>query len=214
MRRNQALNLYRRGKYNHLLTGRSGYLLSFIPSKDAVWYRTPKVGSRSIDAMLSEHFSDYLYGGHECAIPERKLNGLFRFGFVRNPVGRLVSLHRNKVINTNELRVSESLREELRDFNAFIEWVAGHDLTKCDGHWRLQTHLLDCERMDFIGRLETFDSDWNALVHQLGWNMSRPLVKKNPSRAQHDEVNADQIRRITTLYREDFEAFYPNELGR
>ena len=211
MRRAQALNLYRKGKYTQLLTGRSGYMLSFIPSKDAVWYRTPKVGSRSIDAMLAEHFSDYLYGGMECAIPPRKLDGLFRFGFVRNPVSRMVSLHRDKVINTNGLRVSESLREELRDFNAFIEWIAGHDLTKCNGHWRLQTRLLDCQRMDFIGRLETFDSDWNALVHQLDLGISRPLVKKNASRAQHDVVTADQIRRITTLYREDFEAFYPNE---
>ena len=163
--------------------------------------------------MLSEHFSDYLYGGHECAVPERKLDGLFCFGFVRNPVSRMVSLHRNKVINTNDLGISEMERGELRDFNAFIEWIAAHDLTKCDGHWRLQTRLLNCERMDFIGRLESFDSDWNALVRQLDWGMTKPLVKKNRSQAQHDGVTADQIRRITTLYREDFDAFYPDELA-
>ena len=191
MKKTQALNLYRR---ENTPTGSPGVRVTCCPSFQArmrCGSELPKSGRaastpccRSIFRITCTVATNALY---------RSANWMGCFAFVRNPVSRMVSLHRNKVINTNDLGISEMERGELRDFNAFIEWIAAHDLTKCDGHWRLQTRLLNCERMDFIGRLESFDSDWNALVRQLDWGMTKPLVKKNRSQAQHDGVTADQI---------------------
>ena len=72
--------------------------------------------------MLREAESDYYYGRKETALREQFASAHFRFAFVRNPVSRLVSLYANKVLDQNDLGVSEAVRNELRDFDAFIDW--------------------------------------------------------------------------------------------
>lgn len=162
--------------------------------------------------MLREAEPDYYYGGYETALREQFASAHFRFAFVRNPVSRLVSLYANKVLDQNDLRVSEAVRNELRDFDAFIEWIGGHDLTSCNPHWRFQSRLIPEEGMDFIGRLETFADDWSACAQRMGLGVPGVLPRANASSSSDLKIRPDQVLRIQQLYQKDMERFYPESV--
>lgn len=208
----QAILAYRWGKYRFKSSRARGHYISFLPAQKALWYRVPKVASRTITNTLEEELpGQYYYGGREICLSDDYLDAHYKFGFTRNPVKRLESLWRQKVLDVNGMGVSEAVREQLRDFDHFIDWVAEHDLNTCDPHFRKQTALLDVNRMDFIGKLEQFDEDWATVAKRLGLHMPKRMQRRNPSKSISNPISPAQAQRIARLYEADFNAFYPED---
>lgn len=207
----QAQLTYKLSKYRFLVTRKDGYYVSFIPKKRALWYLVPKVASRSIKSRLEREFPDsFIYGGREVRLSDGALENWFRFGFTRHPVQRLESLWKQKVHRVNDMGVTEAVREQLKDFDNFIDWVADHDLSRCDPHYRKQVDLLDIPRMDFIGKMENFNADWAQVAEQLGMDPMQELERKNASKISSLHITKAQANRVAQLYAEDIAAFYPN----
>lgn len=152
-----------------------------------------------------------------------------RFCFVRNPYDRLFSAYKSKIGDPNGdpnyLEEQEEMREMFeypeRDghrvgivaFRDFVRYVhAGNRWY--DGHWCPQVRRLAIEKIsyDFIGRFETFQRDFKALLVRLGAPAevvaSAEKVHGQTAKiclsAVYDRELADIV---YAIYKDDFEAF-------
>jgi len=162
----------------------------------------------------------------------------FRFSFVRNPFGRLVSGYeyiqkfiRNGITSNDKIVLFKRCDDPrcdiktntLMDFATFAESACTNHGFDQNKHWRSQHELLKVGLIpyDFIGRFETFSSDLEQILTRLGARedvLERIRVKSNTSRKSkpisdyYDDRLADMVR---THYRKDFEVFgYSKELPR
>lgn len=171
-----------------------------------VWYRVAKAGTRSVVAALHRSDVDFV-ADHPWGIrvPPALLRNHFSFAFVRDPRSRLVSCWSDKVLASNGLALPPERREELRDFGRFVEFVAEQDLETCDPHLRLQTALIDLDRVDFVGRVERFRDDFGLVCSRIGIPTDAPHL--NPSDAVDDPYSSALRRRVEELYAPDLDAF-------
>ena len=57
-----------------------------------------------------------------CHYPEKLYRHYFKFAFVRNPYDRIVSAWKNKIVQTNYFDLSDAKRQDLHQFEAFLEY--------------------------------------------------------------------------------------------
>lgn len=112
---------------------------------------------------------------------EEIFQNYFKFGFVRNPWDRVVSLY--------ERREGLQLRERL-NFEAFVEWVDFSSSTcihpvphRNQLDWFVDPH--GNVLADFIGRFENLASDWAHVAAKIGLPPTLPHENKNPRRTRH-----------------------------
>jgi Sulfotransferase family len=128
----------------------------------------------------------------------------FKFGFVRNPWDRIVSLYERK----------EAI--ELRDrmnFEQFVDWIQYSSATCV--HSSPHRYQLDWfvdpngnVLADFIGRFERLAEDWAFVARKLGVNEVLPHSRPNP-RARHytEYYNARMRDLIGAKFKVDIETF-------
>ena len=109
------------------------------------------------------------------AIGENQFCSYFKFGFVRNPWDRVVSLYRRK----------EGLQmQEKMTFEEFVTWIK-YSSSTCvhpTPHVNQLDWLVDSHGnvlVDFIGRFETLQADWEAISKKIGAKSTLPHYKKN-----------------------------------
>ena len=153
----------------------------------------------------------------------------FRFCFVRNPYHRLFSAYKDKIMQTNQepfyQRVQEEIREmydyQVRDgqrigvvaFRDFVRYVQSGARSD-DGHWCIQRRRLmpDIIPYNFIGRFETFVSDFASVLDRLDAtaevrataSIFHGQTSKIPLAVAYDRELANTVYEV---YREDFETF-------
>ncbi|XP_017261786.1 carbohydrate sulfotransferase 12 [Kryptolebias marmoratus] len=185
------------------------------------------------------------YGSLSRHLMALKLQHYTKFLFVRDPFVRLISAFRNKFGRPNEdfyrhfgsvmLRrygnVSEGLAVMAAEafaagikptFHQFISYLLDPETEKeniFNEHWRQVYRLCHpCQvKYDFIGRLETLDTDSEHLLKLL--NVDRllrfPLGARNRTKASWEgewfsQIPVSQRRELYKLYEPDFELFgYP-----
>ncbi len=126
------------------------------------WFRIPKNGTHSIMAVLQTQAPADINSSY---VPyfRRKHAGHFKFCVIRNPWDRLVSVYCNKV------KMRLMFRECWgRDFAYFIEFVSRQNLQTCDAHLRRQTSMFPATDIDYVARMETFESDMHHVFETLG----------------------------------------------
>jgi hypothetical protein len=155
---------------------------------------TPKVASSAIRNLIRER-QGKLFHGHlqldskslkvrvEKQVkfsmkPERIIplqEKLFLFSFVRNPMTRLYSCYRDKVVNARQKHVESNLSPYgIRfgmSFDEFVGCVAEIPDSASDQHFRSQHTFLTHEGkvlVHFLGRFERFESDWQRLTDEFG----------------------------------------------
>ncbi len=143
----------------------------------------------------------------------------FLFTFVRNPFQRTLSAYLDKIMRdrppaAKNLGVAPAQGGASLTFADFLERLECGALYR-GPHWAPQVSLLprDRNRLDFIGRLESIDSDLPALIDKLfgeeslvevhNWDPHR-TGSANKLAHYYDGAAIDRVR---ALYREDFEAF-------
>lgn len=95
----------------------------------------------------------------------------FLFAFVRNPVSRLYSCYLDKVVRPGEqggrFRLGHCGIAPGISFEAFVRHIAGIPDSAADKHFRSQYFEI-CYRgeclVDFVGKLENMDIDWQRLA--------------------------------------------------
>ena len=133
---------------------------------------------------------------------------LFRFCFVRNPYTRVVSAYLDKFV-TNKWEARRRLPKLGFPPNAeisllqFLRTIAERDPAQMDIHWMPQTVLLqpDKVRYGMIGRLESFDDDFSAIMQRIA-----PSFVKTYGAFNHSPHRTGAARRIAELVGPEEEA--------
>ena len=164
------------------------------------WVRIPKCGGSSLFSFLKNNYKwDYRrYSGRDTGWED-----YFKFAFARNPWDRLVSTFANKVIGK-----SPQCSQYLHDFSntdiTFTEWL--EEITKPeniikDRHFApIETLMINksFEAMDFIGKMETYQKDFNIVCEKLGIKkITLPLENASKFKRDHySKYYTDKGRKI------------------
>jgi len=153
-----------------------------------IFIEVPKTGSTSIRSIVGNPLKPHQNIWQVFnSVNSDTFRAYFKFGFVRNPWDRAVSLYERK----------EGLQLKSRmNFEQFVEWMQLASCTcihpvphRYQLDWFLSPHgdLL----LDFIGRYERLDADWAMVAARLGIG-NTPLPRLN--------VNAERARDYTAYY--------------
>ena len=104
--------------------------------------------------------------------------------------------------------MDESERRRLQEFPAFVDWVTSRDPTRGDTHLRLQCCLVDLNRIDFLGRFESFEEDFARVCRRLGLPSDevphRNRSEHAPYRSYYDDKT---VERVGNFYERDVRLF-------
>lgn len=154
---------------------------------------------------------------------------VYRYSFVRNPYGRVLSAYRDKVLLKKPEKIEvvdwlypndhDSDADKLKcevSFEDFIDFIIHQEPCRSvNPHWRPQAMMLSYGKIkySFIGKVESMETDWRYLFNKC---YSKdfdfmPLLTRNVSRGSVSDLNAvyteKTARLIYDYYRMDFEAF-------
>ena len=170
-----------------------------------IFIEVPKTGSTSIRHIIGQPEKPHL---NICQIADQVsadvFDSYFKFGFVRNPWDRAVSLYERK----------EGLQaKQVMDFEEFINWMKFSSCTcihpvphRYQLDWFVSPH--GDIVVDYIGKFENIDEDWEKISKQLGINASLPKLNVNPDKKHYTEYYTDKTKEIIKKrFAEDIEYF-------
>ncbi len=137
-------------------------------------------------------------------IGRKQFETYFKFGFVRNPWDRIVSLY--------ERTEALQLRNEMT-FEQFVDWIEYSSATCV--HSSPHRYQLDWfvdpngnVLADFIGKFERLDEDWAFVAQKLGVNEKLPHRRANPRARHYTEYYTPRTRDvIASKFKVDIERF-------
>ena len=198
-------------------TKRKNSILSIFLEKNCLFFHIPKTAGISVSKSL---FGDVKWGHRSVSFyksyyGEDTFNTLYKFCFVRNPYKRLFSAYtflKQGGINNQDLEFSKSYLKEYTNFNEFVlkglekkeimNWV----------HFKPQYTFICDENdkvvMDFIGKVENLNTDFNTVCKQL--NIKSELQTLNKSKNINNEFFKEIKNIIKLKYQKDFNLFYPD----
>ena len=152
-----------------------------------------------------------------------------RFCFVRNPYDKLFSAYKSKIGNGDGDPYYQTAKSDIRElldypkrdgqrvgivsFRDFVRFVHEGNWPH-DGHWCVQSRRMTTEIIsyDYIGRFETFQRDFKAILERLG---APPEIVASAEK-EHGQTakiclptayDRDLADTVYHMYKEDFEAF-------
>jgi Sulfotransferase family len=144
----------------------------------------------------SHRFLEYLYlfrsRKGRIRIGRKQFAEYFKFGFVRNPWDRVVSLYER----TEPLRMKDKL-----SFEQFVDWIqfASSTCIHSSPHRYQLDWFVDGSGnvlADFIGRFERLETDWGTIAQRLGITETLPHKRENPRARHYTEYYNDKTREI------------------
>jgi len=143
----------------------------------------------------------------------------FRFSFVREPVRRFESAYLDRIVARRKPawrgRVQQTLGlpvdpEHVPTFDQFVAALEALPPIELDPHWRpqhlnLMYGLVD---LDFVGRLESFDTDLERVRLTVGLPPVPMQVRNaHPRKESLFDGRPDLLRRVRAVYARDFELY-------
>ena len=182
-----------------------------------VFLHIPKTGGTSI---RRGYFENNVEGPHQGYVPD-EWSDLFKFGFVRHPLDRLISawkMFTEGMDNTVKEWSAERKDISLVDFLA----IASDESIPFDGardtvekkirvHTLPMTHPFYClDQADFIGRFERLNEDFAIALSHVGVNAAKlphwNISKRKPDFSKYFK-DANVMDAAVELYRNDFREF-------
>lgn len=209
---------------------------------DLGYIAVPKAASSSIRNMIRRREGERLFPGSELsrkslkAAVERRVRisatpaqvaqmreRLCLFSFVRNPLMRLYSCYRDKVVNAASQQPRCSLSpygiQFGMSFDAFVERVAAIDDDRADQHFRSQHTFLTHNGQilpHVLGKMETIDADWRLLQEKFGLvpPTRERRVSGPPMTLESLPLSSHAASLAVKRYRRDIETFgYADEVA-
>ena len=138
-------------------------------------------------------------------IGRRQFESYFKFGFVRNPWDRVVSLYER----TEPIQMKDKM-----SFDEFVEWIQFSSATcihSSPHRYQLDWFLDGSGNMlaDFIGRFECLERDWAVVADKLGiTEKTLPHARENPRVRPYTEYYTARTRDlIAQKFKIDIEHF-------
>jgi hypothetical protein len=186
------------------------YALTIGRKPAFVWFQIAKVATHSILEHFESHGVEFdVRQGYDLHFSPRLHRHDFKFAFVRNPWDRLVSCWRNKIVDKRKAHMFKGDPDQLASFDRFVNHLATQDLARCDIHIRLQCVQIDLNHLDFLGRLEHLDRDFNHVCQTLG--LPGDLKAKTNASSRESDYRiyyTDPLaEKVGALYRRDIEMF-------
>jgi hypothetical protein len=175
-----------------------------------IYFAVPKCGTTTI---LHELFGRRHAAAAAPRDPEGDLDDYVKFAFVRNPWARMVS---NWKMYTSQPPARAQLRsapdrdlaelQKLERFESFVAFTAEEQ----NHHWQPQTLFLP-EKLDFVGRLESFDDDFRRLCSLLGRTPPATTLPRRhasgSSTPYWEHYTPALVEAVAEAYSSDIEAF-------
>ena len=170
-----------------------------------IFIEVPKTGSTTIRSIIGRPKKPHLdILQIKKKVTNKQFNQYFKFGFVRNPWDRAVSLY-----NRNE-------GIELKNKMSFVDFIKWHNYaTDTCIHPSQKKYQLDFFTdsvgellVDFIGKLENLQEDFNTICDKIGIP-KQELPHKNKSKHKHYTEYYDEETKqiIAEKYAKDIEYF-------
>ena len=138
------------------------------------------------------------------AIGGKQFETYFKFGFVRNPWDRVVSLYER----TEALQLKDKMA-----FDEFVDWIQYSSATcvhSSPHRYQLDWFVDPNGNMlaDFIGKFERLEEDWAFVAKKLGLNENLPHQRPNPRARHYTEYYTPRTRDvIANKFKVDIERF-------
>jgi hypothetical protein len=194
-----------------LLPSAGQYSLTISHEQKFLWFRVAKAGNRTVLHHLERYArpmdAPRATRVHYCP---RLYADYFKFAFVRNPWDRLVSCWNDKVVakKGRTFNFSESQATEMLKFENFVDFVSGVNVKDCDPHLRLQCEAIDLGNVDYLGRLETFETDFRKICGRLGIPCDVIETRNAYPRKHYREYYTDALReKVARIYQRDIQIF-------
>lgn len=135
-------------------------------------------------------------------LPEEIFQSYFKFAFVRNPWNRLVSEYEFIRRRPDHGRHSKVIKMEFKQYILYQS-------KRYDAH---QINMLADKNgvllMDFIGKFENLQQDWNHVTDKLGIENKQLTHRKKAGITNYDSYYTDETRSLVAeLWKRDIEAF-------
>jgi hypothetical protein len=193
-------------KLLHLI-GRDVYR-SVFDRQRAVFVHVPKAAGTSVAMAVFAADPGHFSADELQSIDRRKFERYIRFAFVRDPVSRMLSTYKYAVAEaTANPRSAVRFILRFRGLEDFVQNGLTTELVERHYFFWSQCRYVGAPGMvDFIGKMETIDSDFRKLADKQGWTCT--LSHLNRSSSGSASPCPAEIRDIVrSRYREDFERF-------
>ncbi|XP_067414053.1 carbohydrate sulfotransferase 9-like isoform X1 [Emydura macquarii macquarii] len=204
-------------------------LLTMNLSRKANEVRQDLVHQTPLIKKLSSYPSDY---------QDKLLNSYTKVMFTRDPLERLVSAYRDKLLHSEpyySIAVANKIKAMFREnknstekvtFQEFVNFILTQKQDDLDIHWKPMFLLCDpCNiHYDFLGKFETLEEDAEHVLRNIGApeGLHYPNFKVHASEKRTSDditleylrkLSSEQIQKIKKLYQMDFALFdYPYDL--
>jgi len=200
--------------------------LSLFDQYRCLFVHVPKTGGLSIEtglfgiAGINDHRPLWQY---ELTYNQNEFESYFKFGFVRNPWDRLVSAfyylqNGSHYISQHDIKWSKNTLGAYKTFKSFVKgWLSEQNIMKSlqeqVWHFAPQYSYL-CDplghlKLDFIGRYENLQADYEQIRQQLGIGTALPHENQSRKTAlPYQEEYDEEMRQIVAkVYQTDIELF-------
>lgn len=148
-------------------------------------------------------------------------NKFYKFAFVRNPWDWQVSYYHFILKETTHIR--HDLVKSMAGFEEYLEWVIGTKNPFPKGATKLQKDIITDKEgniiIDFVGRYETLEQDFNYVCKVLNLNSSLPHLNKSNHRDYRSYYSERAKKLVSEHFQEDIQLFgytfegYPPKLA-
>lgn len=180
-----------------------------LPNQKTIFFNNFKVCSSTFDDVFRKYFrKDYAY----VSKLSREEDKYFKFCFVRNPYDRLVSLYCDK-----ELSPLAGLDKNI-SFKDFVMFISKTPDDELEDHYKPQYTYFPYDQktlVDFIGRYENFEKDFNKICRRIGLKVKLKHLNKSKNKRFYPSYYTNKTKAmVMKRYYKDFKLFnYSFDLG-
>ena len=183
------------------------YNISYSNEHKFIWYRTAKCGTRSILTIFENNKNIVSEDNIKLKLHWEQY---FKFTIVRNPWDRLLSAWKNKVqkqwiiLPSAPYRLNAYKKYKDKSFSYFVKNVD----PSIDRHTRCLSNLIDLKNINYIGRFENLQHDFDVICNRLCIPQQQ-LPHKNVTKHAHYTEYYNDVTRviIERIYAKDIERF-------